>query len=92
MIKIKELLNKVLAKEGKVEETKEERKKPPRRWWDFPFRMVNTSRGGIDMPRRQPCPECHSWVRRTEKLAGGANYLCSKHGEFFVRVALKRLT
>lgn len=63
----------------------EEKAKPSRKWWQFPFRMLDTNRGGINMPKRQPCPVCHSWGRRTDKLVGGANYRCSKHGEFFVR-------
>jgi len=50
------------------------------------YRMVRTSRGGINMPKRQPCPVCSSNSKRTGKTLGGANYRCSKHGFFFVRV------
>jgi len=50
------------------------------------YRMVRTSRGGINMPKKQPCPVCSSNSKRIDKTLGGANYRCSKHGSFFVRV------
>ncbi len=41
-------------------------------------RMVRTSRGGHNMPRYQPCPQCHADSKRREKTRGGANYWCRK--------------
>jgi len=46
---------------------------------------VDTSKGGPNMPRRQPCPTCHRPSKRTKKTAGGARYKCPTHGDFFVR-------
>jgi hypothetical protein len=52
----------------------------------FPtFRLIDTSRGGLNMPKRQPCPDCHKWCQRRQKTMGGARYGCSVHGDFFVR-------
>lgn len=48
-------------------------------------RKVVTSRGGPNMPKRQPCPVCGSWVKRDRKTVGGAYYVCPNDGEFFVR-------
>jgi hypothetical protein len=48
------------------------------------YRMVRTSRGGINMPKKQPCPVCSSNCKRQDKTLGGANYRCSKHGSFFI--------
>lgn len=62
-------------------------KKPPRKWWEFPVRLVRTSRGGPNMPKYQPCPECRQGSKRHYKTHGGAYYLCGKHGEFFVKAA-----
>ncbi len=55
----------------------------PRRWWEFPYRIYNTSRGGLNMPRYQPCPECRAGAKRQFKTEFGANYLC-KCGDSFV--------
>lgn len=49
------------------------------------YRMVRTSRGGINMPKKQPCPVCSSNSKRRDKTLGGANYRCPRHGSFFVR-------
>ena len=40
-------------------------------------RVVNTSRGKFNMPKRQPCPDCGRWVKRSYKTADGAVYICS---------------
>lgn len=64
----------------------EPKKKPPRKWWEFPYRLVNTSRGGLNMPKKQPCPEHHGLKKRTKKTLAGAFYWCNRcDGEFFVR-------
>jgi hypothetical protein len=47
-------------------------------------RPLDTRQGGPNMPRYQFC-SCGRSARRTRKTAGGANYKCSIHGEFFVR-------
>lgn len=60
-------------------------KKKPRKWWQFPFRVISTRRSGLNMPKQQPCPDCGSWIKRDSKTAGGANYICPKHGLFFAR-------
>lgn len=49
------------------------------------YRVVRTSRGGINMPKRQSCPVCQSSSKRQEKTLNGASYRCSTHGRFFVR-------
>jgi len=38
-----------------------------------------------DMPNHQPCPQCQKRSKRESKTLGGANYLCPKHGIFFMR-------
>jgi predicted RNA-binding Zn-ribbon protein involved in translation (DUF1610 family) len=48
------------------------------------YRIVATGRGGPNMPVRQPCPDCGSWVKRESKTPTGAHYRCPKHGIFFV--------
>jgi hypothetical protein len=53
------------------------------------YRVARTSRGGINMPKRQRCPVCSSSSKREDKTLGGANYRCSKHGNFFVRGAIR---
>ena len=41
-----------------------------------------------NMPRFQPCPQCHGSSKRQEKTAGGARYHCRQHNAiFFVRAA-----
>lgn len=62
-----------------VEEKKTPKKQEPM------YRVVGTSRGGPNMPKRQPCPKCGKWSKRGAKTLGGAYYSCSTHGEFFVR-------
>ena len=49
------------------------------------YMSVRTSRGGINMPKRQPCPVCCSSSKREYKTLGGARYRCCKHGTFFIR-------
>ena len=48
-------------------------------------RFIRTSRGGLNMPKYQPCPECHATSRRESKTLGGANYHCRTHRQFFVK-------
>ncbi len=82
--KIKEIFGKSkLAAPPEGEAIKE---KPPRKWWQFPFRVLQASRGGPNMPKYQPCAQCHASSKRQEKTLGGANYLCrQRHGKFFVK-------
>gem|GEM_PF-3888603 len=40
--------------------------------------FVTTGRGGPNMPRYQPCPDCGRWVRRQNKTGAGADYYCTK--------------
>ena len=40
-------------------------------------------------PKYQPCPQCHKQSKREEKLMGGANYRCIKHGVFFVKYPVR---
>lgn len=52
------------------------------------FRVVSTSRGGPNMPKSQPCPQCGKWGQRDRKTMGGAYYRCSRcKSTFFVRAA-----
>jgi len=65
----------------------------PKTWLEkmrekFPhFRFVDTSLGGPNMPKYQPCPSpaCGVNRKRVSKTEGGANYRCVNHGDFFVR-------
>lgn len=57
--------------------------KKPRRWWEFLFRRVKTSRGGLNMPRYQPCPGHGARAKRQFKTDFGASYLC-RCGRSFV--------
>jgi len=41
-------------------------------------RVTTTNRGGPNMPRYQPCPDCGRWVRRQHKTAAGADYYCKR--------------
>lgn len=61
------------------------REKPRKKWWHFPLRFIETSRGGINMPKYQGCPDCVAHSKRVDKTLGGANYSCRTHGSFFVR-------
>lgn len=68
--------------------------RPPKTWLErmqekFPgFRFIQTSRGGLNMPKYQYCPQCHGGARREAKTVGGANYRCRKCGfPFFVRAS-----
>ena len=49
------------------------------------FRYVQTSRGGHNMPKYQPCPECYRGSHRDHKIDTGAIYRCGNHGEFLVK-------
>ena len=45
-------------------------------------------RGGYvlpNMPKYQPCPQCRKGSKRDSKTLGDANYVCRRHGEFFVK-------
>ena len=48
--------------------------KTPTEWWQFPFRIVSTHRGGPNMPKYQRCPDCGGGAKRKEKTVGGAIY------------------
>lgn len=58
--------------------------KKPRKWWEFPFRLINTSRGGFNMPKYQSCPKCKAGAKRKFKTDYGANYLCRCGNKFAV--------
>ena len=38
--------------------------------------LRNSSRGGLNMPRYQPCPKCRGGAKRRFKTDFGASYLC----------------
>lgn len=65
--------------------------RPKKTWWDklkakLPSaRWIMTPRGGINMPKYQPCPECGKGSRRNRKVETGAIYSCCNHGEFLVK-------
>lgn len=64
----------------------EKEEKLKRRWWEFPFQKLTTSQGGFNMPKRQPCPQCHRSCKRESKTATGARYNCTNcHKTFFVK-------
>jgi len=48
-------------------------------------RLVNTSRGGLNMPKRQSCPDCGRQVKRSHKTTEGAVYICSCGMRNYVR-------
>jgi hypothetical protein len=54
---------------------------------DAEGRLIDTRRGGPNMPGCQPCSiaGCGLSSKRVQKTRGGANYKCRRHGEFFVR-------
>lgn len=75
-----------LTEKARAKFASDRRPKEPKKWWQFPVRLIKTSRGGVNMPRYQPCPYGHGWKKRVEKTAGGAYYLCNRcPGKFFVR-------
>lgn len=41
-------------------------------------RIITTGRGGPNMPKYQPCPNCHGGAQRESKTPSGANYWCEK--------------
>lgn len=48
-------------------------------------RAVRTGRGGPNMPKYQPCPQCHGGAKRREKMGElGANYFCCRHQVSFL--------
>lgn len=48
--------------------------------------LSNPSRGGLNMPKHQPCPECGRRSKRKDKTIAGADYWCHNcSGGFFVR-------
>lgn len=51
-----------------------------------PGRPIETSRGGLNAPKYQPCPMCRRGSRRTMKSGSLAYYRCANHGEFPVRL------
>ena len=74
-----------VSKDQPVSEEVETRKeKEPRKWWQFPVRLVRTRRLGPNMPKRQPCPSCHAGAKRKFKTEFGANYVCRCGRVFFV--------
>lgn len=49
-------------------------------------RLVSTSRGGLNMPKKQPCPMGHGWKKRDSKTMGGAHCWCNTcQHHFFVK-------
>lgn len=63
-----------------MEKEKPKKERPPRR-------LVRTSRGGLDMPKYQPCPMCWRRSKRREKTLSGAHYRCPNHGIFLVKAS-----
>ena len=57
-----------------------------RKWWHFPVRLLKPRAPQVPtMPKRQPCPRCHGWRKRTRSVPAGAWYKCNcGHGPFFV--------
>ena len=39
---------------------------------------MTTTRGRLNMPKRQPCPLCRASVKRKRKTWAGAHYYCNK--------------
>jgi len=81
------LLRKIFSQETEPQESK----RPPRKWWEFPFRFVRVSHYGPNMPKRQTCKKCGSQARRFSKELPqngvaiiGANYRCRCGNRFFV--------
>lgn len=68
-----------------------EKVKPGRKWYDFPFKKIVTSRGLLNMPKRQPCPRCRHMCKRSRKMASGARYTCAVHGVFFVGASREQI-
>ena len=59
--------------------TQELEAQPPKPQKEKPARRaINTSRGGPNMPRFQPCPLGHGPKKRVAKTVGGALYHCNK--------------
>lgn len=49
------------------------------------YKLLDTSRGGPNAPKYQPCPLGHGWKKRVGKALGGALYYCNWcKGEFLV--------
>lgn len=66
-----------IFRKGEKEEPKKEEQKLAR--------IVSTRRGGPNMPKFQPCPQCHGQAKRESKTVGGDYYWCIKCGvAFFV--------
>ncbi len=59
-------------------------RRKPRKWWEFPFRIINTSRGGLNIPKYQPCSACSAGAKRQFKTEIGASYLCRCENRFVV--------
>ena len=55
-------------------------------------RFFDPSRGGLNMPKHQRCPDCSRRSKRKDKTMNGANYWCPGcHQSFFVmRPPIKR--
>jgi len=67
------------------------RGRAPRKWWEFPVRLLRTTRrGGPNMPKSQRCPDCGAWAKRESKTIGGARYRCH-NTFFFVRKPTKNI-
>ncbi len=74
------------SEEGKPtpQSVPEHKEYKPRKWWEFPFRLINPSRGGFNMPKYQRCPECGAEAKRQFKTDFGAIYLCRCKKRFAV--------
>lgn len=83
------LLRRLFGRE--VRELDLTKKKPPRRWWQFPFRIIQTHRGGLNMPKLQRCPHCGTWAKRREKTRTGAIYPCRCKTTFSVAAPRRRV-
>jgi len=81
--RIKRLFKKRVSTVSKVETAKPQ----PRKWWQFPVRVIGTRRFGPNMPKTQPCPTCHAAAKRGAKTAGEAKYGFRCGEVFFVRAS-----
>jgi len=78
----KKLLGKIFKRLRKQKPTPEHK---PRSWGESPFSLINTSLGGLNMPKYQPCPKCRAGAKRRFKTDFGASYLCRCGNSFVVR-------
>ena len=82
--KILNLITGRLPKPSVKTEEKPEKERPKRKWWQFPFRVISTDMGGLNMPKKQPCPIHGGQRKRENKSITGAWYYCGTCREKFL--------